>query len=322
MAERYLERINYEGDLADPLRNTADMFELGRYKSYTPIEVGYEDYNVRLDTSAGSYFVKFFFNDRPDKECERYVRVMNAVIDAGVHHPKLYSATSGELFKPPDTNLRLVVMEWLDGQSFFDLREQPSDSEVAELSQQATLINETKLELNDNDFVYDSWAINNMVQEYAKWQHVFTDADKLLIQPVLEAYQSLDVTALPHAFVHGDLIRTNVMKTPHGLYVFDFAVANNYPRIQELAVLLCDMFFVSDDVAESKRLYELAVAEYQKHTSLTQAELEVLPTFVRAAHAMHVLGGARGQAKGDGGDENNFWWERGRAGLNMGIYDS
>ncbi len=319
MSERFIDRLDFTGDLAEPLNDVCLAFGLGKYLAQEPITIGYEDFNTQLETSEGSYFAKIFTKDRTDEECERYVRVMQAVVDSGVNHPGLKIAKSGAIYRPNGTNLRVSVTEWLESSQDFQ-RDKPSDEQLAELIRQTALINQLDVGLTDADFIYDSWAISSFVNEFEKWQHVLGDDDKKLIDPVLAEYCAVDVDGLPKAFVHGDLIRTNVMQTAVGLYVYDFAVANIYPRVQELAVLLCDMFFSPESEAETFRLYGFLLSEYQEYVPLTDKEIEALPVFVRAAHAMHILGGARGEKQGDGGEENDLWWNLGRAGLRMNAY--
>lgn len=320
MSERYFERLDYSGDLAEPFGDISSAFELGDYGSYEPITVGYEDFNAKLTTSDGAYFVKLFAKERTDAECERYARVMQEVVHAGVNHPKLEQAQGKLIHTPSGTSLRAVVMEWLDGSKYFE-NERPDDTELGQVVEQAAKINTLEIEMSDDDFVYDSWAMNNFKTEFDKWQHILNDEDKALVESALEDFKAKDIESLPKAFVHGDLIRTNVMPTENGLYVFDFSVSNINPRVQELAVLLCDMFFDPNSEAESKRLYELLLSEYQKRIKLSEAEIEALPAYARAAHAMHVIGASRGQEQGDGGDENDMWWNLGRNGLKMSIYE-
>ena len=318
MSQRYFERIEFEGDLETLLADIASAFSLGKYSSHKLIEVGYEDFSLRLNTANGSYFLKIFAASRSLTECKHYVRIIEAVLNAGVRHPALLTAQNKSIYTPKNTKLNVVVMEWLDGETFFDSQRRLTDKEAAELIKQAATINKMNL---DVELVYDSWAISSMIKEFDKWRDSFSSEDLSMVAPVIQAYRALDIQSLPHSFVHGDLIRTNVMPTANGLYVFDFAVANQYPRIQELAVLLCDMLFVPDDEEESKRLYDLAVREYQKHIKLTDQEIETLPLFVKAAHTMHIVGATRENEQGQGDEENEFWWNLGRAGLAMSIYD-
>lgn len=319
MSERYFERLDYKGSLDIPLTAAADTLKLGDYESHDVILVGYEDLNVRMQTSNDStFFVKFFSKERTDKECERYVSVIRTVTEGGIHHPALYSMGDSSILRPADTGLRLIVMEWLEDKYRFDTNP-VTDEDRLLLIEQAVKINQLNVEIAGGDFVYDSWSISSFPAEFKEWNHILTPEDRALIEPVLLDYQTIEVESLPKAFVHGDLIRTNIIRNENGLFVFDFSVSNIYPRVQELAVLLCDVFFDASSESESKRLYNLLVTEYQKYLPLSEAELSALSTFTRVAHAMHILGAARDKHQGGGGEENDMWWNLGRAGLKMNI---
>jgi Ser/Thr protein kinase RdoA (MazF antagonist) len=131
----------------------------------------------------------------------------------------------------------------------------------------------------------------------------------------------LPIKQLPHRLVHGDIIKTNVMKDKTGkIYIIDFSVANFYPRIQELAVLLCNIFFDENHPDTFMDNYKLALDEYQKGIPLTPLEISSLPLYVKVAHAMHVLCATyEKEAKGNDSAENRYWLELGRKGLDFTI---
>ena len=129
-------------------------------------------------------------------------------------------------------------------------------------------------------------------------------------------FHKLNIKSLPHCFVHGDIIATNVMRSNEGsLYIIDFAVANWYPRIQELAILLCDLLFVPEKNTFLKN-YELALTEYQKIIKLEKKELQSLPTYIKFAHAMHIIPSTREKVfENNTSAENEFWLRSGQEGL-------
>lgn len=122
---------------------------------------------------------------------------------------------------------------------------------------------------------------------------------------------------MPHCLVHGDIIKTNVVKSKSGeLYILDFAVSNYYPRIIELAVLFSNMLFDENNLGTFPDYYKLALDEYQKATPLSSKELETLPLFVKIAHAMHIIPPIREQKLNKNtSDENLYWLNLGRIGL-------
>lgn len=100
------------------------------------------------------------------------------------------------------------------------------------------------------------------------------------------------------------------------MWVIDFSVSNYYPRIQELAVLACDVCFDDSSRNNSERKLAAALDEYQKIIPLKKQELDALPLFVKIAHAMHVIGGTYEKAvHHNATKENAHWIQQGRAGL-------
>ncbi len=135
------------------------------------------------------------------------------------------------------------------------------------------------------------------------------------IKPLVDLFPRLNIEKLPHCFVHGDIISTNVIRSiDNKIFIIDFAVANIYPRIQELAILLCDLFLVKD---KDKYLfnYNLALEEYQKVLLLAKEEIEILPTYIKLAHAMHIIPATREKVKGTELKENDYWLRSGKEGI-------
>lgn len=142
--------------------------------------------------------------------------------------------------------------------------------------------------------------------------------DREVISPLVEEFRSIPLNDLPHAFVHGDTISSNVMKDKMGkLYIIDFSVSNWYPRIQQLAVLLCDLYFDSTNPEVFMKKYRWAMDEYQKHTKLTTEELKALSVFAKAAYTMHVIGASYERSQGNTEGENNTWFSLGGKGLQL-----
>ncbi len=309
-------RIEYLGDLGKLFELVTTDYQLGKLISYKPILQGYEDFNVVLETNTGKYLIKAMASFRSDEEAEQYAKTIRAALDNKISHPKLYKGPKGDLYSTVLENkkIRLVVMDYIDGSDFYKLGEKPNNDEMIFLSQQAAKIN--KLNLRPK-FVYDSWAIPNFLKEYKNVQNYLDKKDLVYIEPLAKLFPKLEIDKLPRCFVHGDIISTNVIKAKDGkLYIIDFAVGNVYPRIQELAILLCDLFFVRD---EKKYLYNynLALKEYQKITELEKEEIEILPTYLKLAHTMHIIGATREKVKGTTLPENDFWFKSGKDGIRI-----
>jgi Ser/Thr protein kinase RdoA (MazF antagonist) len=186
------------------------------------------------------------------------------------------------------------------------------EKELEEIVRIAALVN--KIEYKPA-FVYDSWAIINYSSELEKAKRYLPKNQIKTLEKLQSSMEKVDIKSLPHSLVHGDLISTNIMKAKDQIYFVDFSVANYSPRIVELAVLMCDMFFDPSGEMTVQQQYNDLITQYQKYIQLSKEELEVLPLFVKLAHAMHLVRGLREKGEGNTSDENNHWIEIGKNGL-------
>lgn len=307
----FQERINYQGGLTPLLQNVCGSFGIGEYQALEVIPAGYEDFNLAMQTDRGKFFVKIFASSRSGEDCDRYVEIINKVVQAGVSHPRLL----GPLFQASidDKKDRLCVMEFVEGQTFFDLRELPTQEEQQQIIEQAALINQINLKPTP---LYDSWAVTSFPREYeSKSQHLNPE-DKPFVDASLQEFRTVDLIQLPHAFVHGDIIETNVMRGADGkIWILDFAVANYYPRIQEFAVVISHLLFDADPQTFREN-YKRALEQYQEHIPLTEEEIKALDIFIRAAFAMELLSSNfEKKVKNNNSAENEHFLELGRIGL-------
>ena len=261
-----------------------------------------------------------FADFKDNQECKRYVEIMLAALKSGVKHPKLLKSQQG-YFHTMMLNgayVRLVVMEYIDGNTFYDLNESPTKDELLFLANQAALIN--KIDIKPPQ-IYDSWAVVNFVKEFEDKKGYLEPEDLNMINQFVDKFKKINITKLPHSFVHGDIIKTNVIRSKNdGLYVIDFFVSNYYPRIQELAVLFCDLFFNQKNPETFSDNYKLGLDEYQKYLVLTQEEIDALPLYTIASHAMHIINPIYEQkAKENKTIENAKWLELGRLGLKFAL---
>lgn len=312
----FLKRIEYQGDIQIILLKICADYGLGKYASHVIISVGYEDLNIVLLTDKGKYFVKIFNKERDEEKCRRYVEIVTKILEAGIQHPKLFQSSQGYLysFKIDSIIVRLCVMEYVDGKSLYDLRAKVTKEEARFLIGQAALIHQIDFQPT---FVYDVWAIVNILKEYEKKKQYIIPRDQDLVKNVIGNFSALDINVLPHRLVHGDMITPNIIKDRLGkLYIVDFSVANYYPRIQELAVLLCNIFFDEVNPGNFLQSYNFLLSEYQKHIPLTLEEISAMPVYTNASFAMHIIGASYEKfAKMNNTVENDYWLELGRIGL-------
>ncbi len=314
--DNFQKRIHYQGDLEPLLTQACKDFDLGTYSSYSIIPMGYEDFNLKLSTDKGNYFVKMFASFRNENDCARYVDVIGSVLESGVAHPNLYMSSQGFLYQISlnDSTDRLCVMEYINEKSFFELQSIPDPNDVRLIIKQAVLINSTDIKPN---YIYDNWAIVNFLEQYHKKKEYLSTENNDLISPLVELYDPLAFKSLPHCFVHGDITKTNTIKDRHGkIRIVDFAVSNYYPRIIELAALLCDLLFDDLNLESFIKNYEFAINEYQKHIPLTPEEVASLPLFIRLTDAMHIIcANYEASVLNNVSKENDYYLRKGRIGL-------
>lgn len=316
METKFKERINYTGKLEDISIQICKDFNLGKFKANELILVGYEDFNFVIETDKGKYFVKIFSKHRNLVDCKRYVEIMTKAIDKEVSTPKLLKSEQGALHLIAINNaeLRLCVMEYIEGKDLYQTNYSLNSEEIKFIAHQAALINSIDLKPEPD---YDSWAIPNFIKEYEKGKDYLSSEDKELLEPLIKKFKELKIENLPHCFVHGDILKTNVIKdSKNKVWILDFSVSNYYPRIQELAILACNILFDEKDKNKSQNNFKTALEEYQKTIKLTDSELAALDTYIELAHAMHILGATRERVEeNNDSEENEYWYDQGKKGL-------
>ena len=220
-------RINLNTDLDNISKIICEKYNIGTFISNELITIGYEDYNYYLISSNGKYVVKIFNKNKNDDDINDYLDRLRIISESNLN-------TNFENVK-----YNICVFEFIDGKNFYELNIKPSKNEIKELAKQVSIINNLPLNIS---FVYDDWAIINFEKEYSikrkylnkNYQDEF---DKLLIE-----CKNINFDLLPIAFVHGDIINTNVIKDNNSkLWIIDFSVSNILPRIIDLAVISCNL---------------------------------------------------------------------------------
>lgn len=175
------------------------------------------------------------------------------------------------------------------------------------------IIHKAKLQ---SDFIYDKWAIinfDNEMQEKAKFLDI---DDKNALSKLLFRFKKINMDKLPKAFVHGDIISSNVMKDKNGkLWIIDFAVSNYLPRIIDLAVSSCNLCLDTESKENTAKKTKMILEEYQKYNKLTDYEKEEFPVFFDIANAMGILQISYLTKLGETSEEDKFWYDESKKGL-------
>jgi Ser/Thr protein kinase RdoA (MazF antagonist) len=98
--------------------------------------------------------------------------------------------------------------------------------------------------------------------------HLFPGTERGAYEALRAAVASLDAAdGLPEALVHPDFVLANVVATPDGMVLVDWAGAGRGPRVWSLAFLLYA------EGAKDLRRVDLVLGGYQRHITLTDEEL-------------------------------------------------
>lgn len=306
------DRLHYSGDLTPVIERVCEVYGIGRLSASSVVEVGYEDCNVIIKTDQAKFVAKMFAKMRTPEDITRYVTTMEKVVQAGVHHPELLITDTGETIYS-DSGITLVLMRFVDGKSFLELDRSPSDTERKAVLEQAAKVNSIDYE---PPYLFDSWAIPNIHKMLKKVKQYIALEDIPLVEQAIAGYDVIPTDELPHCFVHGDFTKANVIKGEDGkIYILDFSVANRYPRIQELAVIVANLLHDNGEETLEQKCEQIA-DEYSAFNPLTDQERKYLPAYALAGVAMEFMGAHQEKyINGNDTEETDYWLSLGREGL-------
>jgi Ser/Thr protein kinase RdoA (MazF antagonist) len=298
--------------LPELVAHVAANYRLGDVVDWSVLATGYEDCNIDLRTSQTRMVVKVFAAGRPAGIAGRTAGVIDAVREAGVRHPRLHADAAGDDVHSYDGH-QLLVMDFAPGRTFYDLGRPPDQAELALLVEQAVRIHACEARPEP---VFDSWAVANLVPLAGQVADLLDAGQRRLVDDAISAMAAVSFWSLPVTLIHADLTAGNVLLGPDGeLTVLDFALANRWPRLQELAVIAASLMHGSPGTLPARldavaRLYSAAGP-----APLTPEEEAALPAFGRAAAAMELLGGLNQWRLGNRGPETDSLIDLGTVGL-------
>ena len=313
-------RLDTDEPIKKVIAEGAEAYRLGALHNVSVIEVGFEDVNVKAETDNGIFLFKLFSAKRDEAEVDRNVSILNAVRDSAIHHPRLQLA--GEIIDFTTTaGIRMVAMDYVEGKTFYDMKRIPTEQELGKIAAEAVKINNLDCQ---PQFLFDGWAIPNMRPMFEKVKDDLTGEGRMLVAEAFARYESIPLSELPTCFVHGDLTKANIVLGDDGeAYVVDFSVANVYPRIQELAVMSCNLMFDETggkDLAFKDRVKSVVDAYRKAGGKLTDIEKQNVFNYALPGAAMEYMGSVNERVyAGDDSEETKYWEELGLQGLREAI---
>lgn len=314
----FYERIHNIKNVKSVSERICEHYNLGNLISYKHIAIGYEDFNMILEADSGKYFVKILNKSRPQEEQNRLVRIIEKSIENNVKVPRVYQVNGKSIFELSIENkvLNIIVMDYIDGTNMLLLDRDFTSNEISYVAKEMAKINNIDYGV---EAYYDEWTITNFKEEYEKKIEFIDEENKNLIIEVYNEMKSIDFTKFKMAYIHGDIIKSNlILDKENVVWVIDFSVLNYLPRVIELAVAMFGIC-LTDDKETSITNMNTLINEYNKQNKLDEYELLNLPLVFNCISAMNVLQTAYIKNTDETFDENEHWLSEGRKGLSLGL---
>ena len=153
MYQEFYDRINLNTNLDNISKEICRKNNLDEYISDGLILVGYEDFNYILSTTKGKYCVKIFNKKRTNKDVNNYIDRIELASTLNINTPKVYRVKNNclQIIDINNNQYRLCVFEYVNGKSFYDLNEIPTEKEIKEIIKQMVYIHNAKL---DSEYIY------------------------------------------------------------------------------------------------------------------------------------------------------------------------
>ena len=218
--------------------HVAADYRLGEVSDWSVLATGYEDCNIDLRTRQTRVVIKVFASAAAGRDRRAHGRSHRRRPRGRRAPPAAARRRRGSQVHSYDGH-RLLVMDFAPGRTFYDLGRPPDAAELARVVEQAARIHACAAQPEP---VFDSWAIDNLVPLAGQVGDLLDPRQRRLVDDAIAAMTEAGFWSLPVTLIHADLTAGNVLLGPDGeLTVLDFALANRWPRLQELAVIAASL---------------------------------------------------------------------------------
>lgn len=320
-----LGRVDSRIDKAKLIRKIARDYNLGSVKRFRQIHEGFEDFNIRLVTTKGTFLVKLFSQYKSFRHVKDNIQGLLSFIEAGVRVPKLYATKRGEYLYYYETKEAMAlgcVMEYFAGKSFLKQKTEPTIAEMVDITKDIAKINSVSFKPLG---IYDVWVVQNLPLEFEKKKRFLSKEDASLIASIVPRLEKIDYSRCAKGTIHNDIQRSNVLKNKKGeIRIIDFSVMEYHAVAIELATFLA-LFCTNpkkDSITQIRNIYQAVIEEYQKTKKLSVYDLEILQLLMAGTYGANCLA-ASYELRGKGGDseETKYWISLGSEGMKL-LFDN
>ena len=312
------DRINNVTKIDYISKKICKEYKLGKYYKYELIDVGYEDFNYYLYTDSGKYVVKIFNKDRDDSSCDRLINILLKSYENNIPVPKIHNYDGKYIYEiqVDDTTLKLFVMEYI-GPDLWTINHDLTDNEMREVARITASIN--TLDYGIKEPFYDEWTVTNLKEEYCKKKHCLTKKDNEIISKIVHDFSLIDFSKLKYSYVHGDIIKANILlRETNNLCVIDFSAFNYLPRLVEITACMLGLCLYDDKEITIKKM-SVFLDSYNSYSPLDKEELEILPLMLKALASMYIIQTSYINYNLGDYTENDYWLNQGCKYLSMNI---
>ena len=311
------QRINNFNDIEGLSKTICKDYGFEKYIGYRIIDLGYEDFNYVLHTTNKNYFVKIMNTDRTDGSCDRLVKILSIALNNNINVPKLYEFDNSYLYKyiKDDFELKLIVMEYIKGFTFYELERDLHNEEIKEVVTMAANLNKINFEIKD--YFYDEWTLTNLVEEFEKKKEFLSINDFSQVSEIVEKYKEIHFEKFPYAYIHGDIQKANLILGKE-IYLIDFSDFNYLPRIIEIIILIVGLC-LSKDRSETIEKINILLNTYNKLNSLEKKEIQSIPLLIKCLGAMFIIQTSYIRENDGSYIENEYWYNLGKSAINLNL---
>lgn len=316
-----LGRIDTRIDKNKLITIVAQKYNLGKVIRFNQILEGFEDYNIKLITSKGTFLVKMFSQFKSFRHVKDNINGLKEFYEMGVLVPQLIPHSEDQYlyyYEENELMALICIMEYFNGRSFFKNKKEPTIDNIKLIVKQIALIHKAKFKPHG---IYDIWTPDHFVDEYSKKSRFLTKEEKKLLDPVALKMKKVNLTKCVKATLHKDIQRSNVLVNKKGdIRIIDFSVMDYGPIILELAIFIA-LFVINpwkDTPNIAKEKYDLVINEYQKYRKLKPYELSIIPTLVLTTYGANTLPARyEYEVKGNKTEETQYWIDIGVNGIKL-----
>ncbi len=310
----WLDRPDINGSLDNFLQHVSSVFQLGIIRKFLRFPLGYQELNIKLETSKGVYVVKIFSKEKSLPRVKENIQGHLEFSKLGVPMPRLRVTKNHEsvlITKGEHQEVYSCVMEYFEGKSFLNLPITKRD--VMKITRFMASMHQSKFKPTH---YYDTLGIVNFRHIYDQQAHVLPVQEKNEIKRTLAEFQQTNLAKFRQSVIHGTLERENVLRDAQGAYcILDLGCMDYNASIVDMATFLAN-FTIDMDGKETIQVIKESLTEYQKIHGLTADERLALPLLIKTQYAILIIGMMHAlKTEQDDSKQTKHWLEFGKHGL-------